>query len=148
MLNSPPVKDDIFGKYANGTLDLCLAESLEIEGGRNLNVSVDSSYFYAIYADLTKKISDEITGENEFTEFEKARKALLANYPDSELLGRYYDNYADYIFGIEDVIKLRSECLNFLPMISSGKADLGLRKLIYCCDEALKENLPLLFICD
>ncbi len=55
------------------------------------------------------------------------------------------DMYADYVFNPEEVKMLRQECLNVQKAKINTAADLALRKLIYACDEALKENSYLMF---
>jgi len=64
------------------------------------------------------------------------------------MLGRINYIFEDYVFTPEEVEKLREECLKLTSDTSNLEADLALRKLIYACDEALKDNFYLEFTCD
>ncbi len=67
---------------------------------------------------------------------------VALEYP---MLSRIDDMYEDYVFTPEEVKKLREECLKVKSIASNPSADLALRKLIYACDEALKDNFHLMF---
>jgi hypothetical protein len=147
--------DEIFGKYANGTLDLSIckdANNRENSFVCNLNISVDSSDFYALQTDILRNGNhqidiclDEIDG---FKIYEQNRKRFQRYFPNFEILGRFYDDYEDYVFNQNEVETLLSECLEAKPLVSGKKAELFLRKIIYACNQTLEEKNCLVFVCD
>ena len=147
MSNANGISDEIFGKYANGTLDLIICKDANNQENSfvcNLNISVDSSDFYALQTDILRAgnyqidiCSDEI---DEFKIIEQNRKRFQRHFPNFEILGRFYDDYEDYVFNQNEVETLLSECLEAKPLVLGKKAKLFLRKIIYACNQTLEEN--------
>lgn len=144
---------NIFGKYSDGTLDLCLQTQPSsdyktvVEG---LNISVDSSNFEIIRGEvlLTKEI---IINPNEVDSMEKIEYKLnlfKKNFPQFKWFGKYYDNYEDYFFSPVEVQEFLSECQELEYLVTSEIAFLTLRKLTYSLNQAIEKNLYLGFICD
>lgn len=142
---------DIFGKYANGTLDL----SLQIEAGldgtfvEHLNISVDSSNFEAIRAELL--LNKEIIvnpNEIDMDKIEFRLNLFNNNFPQFNWFGKYYDDYEDYFFSPTDVSEFSVECQEMQSLVTSEIAILTLRKLSYAFNQAIEKNLYLCFFCD
>lgn len=148
-------QSDIFGKYANGTLDLAIckdADDWENSWIRNLNISVDSSDFYALQNDILRNGNYEVDiGLNETDKFivdEQNRKRFQQFFPLFEILGQFYDDYEDYVLNQNEVAKLLSECLKAQTFVLDKKAELFIRKIIYACNQTLEESNCLVFISD
>lgn len=138
--------NDIFSGCGNGTLDLSLAKNpnkYDAKTDRALKICINYDDIFAIQDTV---VSGRIDYENlqSNAEYEKAdeknRKvfqefALL--YP---ILGRINDMYQDYVFSPDEIQKLREECLKLKSTNQNAAADLALRKFIFACDEALKDN--------
>ncbi|MBX7170268.1 MAG: hypothetical protein K1X72_04870 [Pyrinomonadaceae bacterium] len=143
--------DDIFGKYANGTLDLMLQTEAGLDGtfGENLNISVDSSNFEAIRAEvlLSKEIEVD-TSEIGLEKIEFRLSLFHENFPQFEWFGKYYDDYEVYFFSPSEVREFLAECQKMQSLVNSETAILTLRKLTYAFNQALEKNLYLGFICD
>jgi hypothetical protein len=155
MSNLHNETDEIFGKYANGTLDLSIckdAHDWKNSFGRNLNISVDSSDFYALQTDILRNGNYQIdVCLNEIDIFkieEQNRGRFQQHFPNFEILGRFYDDYEDYVFSPNEVEHLLTECLEATSLVLDKKAKLFLRKMVYACNQALEEQNCLVFICD
>lgn len=142
---------DVFGKYANGTLDLMLQTEAGLDGtfGENLNISVDSSNFEAIRAEvlLSKEIEVD-TSEIGLEKIEFRLRLFHENFPQFKWFGKYYDDYEDYFFSPSEVQEFLAECQKMQSLVNSETAILTLRKLTYAFNQALEKNLYLGFICD
>ncbi len=146
--------NDIFSGCGNGVLDLSLAENPDKYNpntDRALKICINYEDLFAIEDAV---VSGRIDYQN-FQHIEEYEKADENNrkifqkfaflYP---MLGRINDMYQDYVFTPEEIQKLREECLKLQAMKQNEAADLALRKLIYSCNEALKDNSYLIFSSD
>jgi hypothetical protein len=79
---------------------------------------------------------------------EKNRELFSQSIPEYPMLGQIWDNYEDYVFTPEEIVKLRNECLKLKAEVTEPEAVKALRKLIYACDEASKAGCNLMFVCD
>ncbi len=64
------------------------------------------------------------------------------------MLGRINYLFEDVFFDAGKVEQLRNECLKVKTATIDVAADLGLRKLLYSCDEALKDSFGIELTCD
>ncbi len=147
-------EDDIFGGCGNGVLDILVVKDFddwsETSENRNPKVCFNQNDWEAVFIDTfhCPSVQPYIEGENIFEHTERNRKLFQQSIPDYPMLGRIFDMYEDYIFNFEEVGKLRQECLKAMPLASSSAANLALRKLIYVCDEAIKDKFYLEFSSD
>jgi|SRR5215468_11222014 len=144
---------DIFGKTGNGTLDFYLSKSMDWSDTNihDLNVSIWTADFDAIYACALKATETEpmdTSGQYNWENFERNRQRFAAEFPQFPLMISYEDMYQDYVLGPNEISALLKECRALQQNPLSREADLALRKLIYGCEEAAKDNAYLLFICD
>ncbi len=152
--SSKELEDDIFSGCGNGVLDILAVKDFndwsETSENRNLKVCFNQNDWEAVFVGTRQcpKWQPYIEGENVFEHKERNRKLFQQSIPDYLMLGRIFDMYEDYIFNPEEVGKLRQECLKATPLASNSAASLALRKLIYVCDEALKDKFYLEFSCD
>lgn len=146
--------NDIFNGCPNGTLTLSLAKNPDVyneETDRPLRVCINYEDIEAIEDAAVSgrlKYDDSATPEQRQKTIEENKKTyekFASAYP---FVARIKDMYEDYDFAPEEVVKLREECLNLRARKPSAEAERALRKLIYACDEALKDNYHLKFICD
>lgn len=144
--------DDIFDGCGNGTLDLSVAKDPN-NWGRNpddhhLKVCInynDLDSIHEVFAPGIIKLENYKEGANYQKAIEQNRDILQKFSLKYPMLARIEDMYEDYIFNPEEVKQLREECLKMQTTKPDSAADLALRKLIYACDEALKENSYLMF---
>ena len=138
--------NDIFGGCGNGTLDLSLAENpnkYNAKTDRALKICINYDDIFAIqdavvsgridYQNLQNNAEYKDADENNRKVFQEF--ALL--HP---MLSRINDMYRDYVFSPDEIQKLREECLKLKSTSQNAAADLALRKFIFACDEALKDN--------
>ncbi len=144
--------DDIFGGCGNGVLDLSVAKNPQKWGqdvaDRQLKVCinfVDVESIHDVVAPNRVKFCEYKEGEDYQKFVENNRKILEQAFFEYPMLGKIDDMYADFVFNSEEAKKLRVECLKLQATKLNTAADLALRKLIYACDEALKENSYLIF---
>lgn len=147
---------DIFGDCGNGMLDLSIAEDPNNWGqnpkDRHLDVCIHEGDLKAIYTDTFQVNEAEFEkyeeGKNSSELHERNRKIFEQSISEYPMLGRIYDIYEDYVFTPEEVENLQTECLKAKLIATNPSADLALRKLIYACNEALKNDFHLLFLSD
>jgi hypothetical protein len=149
------VDADIFGGRGNGTLHLCVVRTLgewnDSAGDRYLKVDFNSRNWASIFFETLHchpEWTPYVEGEDINDHTERNRQLFQQSIPDYPLLGRIFQMYEDYVFSPEELGGLREECLKVKAIVQSPAADLGLRKLIYACDEASKHGLHLVFSCD
>lgn len=143
--------NDIFSGCGNGVLDLSLAKNpdkYDAKTDRALKICINYEDLFAIwdsvvpgridYQNLQHNKEYEKADENNKKVFQK----FASLYP---MLGRIDDMYQDYVFTPEEIQKLRDECLQLHAAGRNDVADLALRKLIYSCNEALKDKFYLKF---
>ncbi|MDQ3747462.1 MAG: hypothetical protein M3367_00385 [Acidobacteriota bacterium] len=144
--------NDIFGGCGNGVLDLSIAKDPKNWGqnpnDHHLKVCInydDLDSIHDVFAPGIIKSENYERGVNYQKVVEENRnifQKFALKYP---MLGRIEDMYEDYFFTPDEVEKLREECVQLKAAKPDSAADLALRKLIYACDEALKENSYLMF---
>lgn len=146
--------NDIFSGCGNGTLTLSLAKD-----PNNYNKNTDRGLKICINdEDLTAIQDTVVSGRIDYRnlqsneEYQKAdehnRKVFQKFASLYPTLGKIDDMYQDYVFAPEEIRNLREECLKLQTTKPNAAADLALRKLIYACDEALKDNFYLKFSSD
>jgi hypothetical protein len=147
-------ESDIFSDCGNGTLEIAVVQNPphwnEDAGDRHLGVCFNYGDWESIFVDVLH-CSDGVPyvkGEDVREYWERNRRLFQQSIPEYPMLGRIFDMYEDYVFTPEEVERLREECLRVKSFASNPAADLGLRKLIYACNEASKERRSLEFICD
>ncbi len=147
--------NDIFGGCGNGVLDLSIAEDPKNWGQNpndyHLKVCInydDLDSIHDVFAPGIIKSENYERGVNYQKVVEENRNILQKFALKYPMLGRIEDMYEDYVFTPDEVEKLREECLLLKAAETDSTADLALRKLIYACDEALKENSYLMFSSD
>lgn len=146
---------DIFGKAGNGSLDAAILSDVsgngknwnENKGDRLLNVCIDFVDFENIHKETYRLTFSKNPDADLFytTKFVKILEKISSKFP---MLCRFKDMYEDAIFEVEEVKMLRDECLTLKAKSQDNSTDLVLRKLLYCCDEAIKTDLNLAFYCD
>ncbi|MCD9185614.1 MAG: hypothetical protein LUM44_04220 [Pyrinomonadaceae bacterium] len=144
---------DIFGKYGNGTLDLMLLTSPSVFDDNfveNLTVSVDSSNFDAIRADvlLTKEIFVDPKKVDSMEKIQYRLNLFKEHFPRFKWFGKDYYDYEDYFFSPSEAKEFLVECEELQALVSSESASLTIRKLTYSFNQAIEKNLYLGFICD
>lgn len=145
---------DIFSGCGNGVLDLSLAKNpdkYDSTTDRALKICINYEDLFAIQdAVVSGRIDYQNIHHNE--EYEKAdennRKVFQKFASLYPMLARINDMYQDYVFTPDEIQKLREECLKLQSAKQNAAADLALRKLIYSCEEALKDNSYLMFSSD
>ncbi len=145
--------DDIFGPTGNGSLRLLVSGSSDWENAdsRGLNVGVWTGDFDAIYASAlrSKGIRPvDTSGQYDWEKYEANRLRFASEFPQFPIIVGFEDMYKDYVFGSGEIKDLLDECRALRQMTSAADADLSLRRLICGCEEALKENAYLIFVCD
>lgn len=146
--------NDIFSGCGNGTLTLLLVKdpnNYNENTDRRLKVCINKEDLAAIqdaavsgridYRNLQSNEENQKAGEHNLKFFQK----FASLYP---MLGKIDDMYQDYVFAPEEIRNLREECLKLQAAKPNAAADLALRKFIYACDEALKDNFYLEFSSD
>ena len=145
------IESDIFGKSGNGTLDAAISRQIDPricdECDRNLNVCIDDEDFVNIHSETYRLTFGEKPYSKIFntTKLEGILEKISLKFP---MLCRFKDMYEDAIFKADEVKILREECEKLKTESQDNSTDLALRKLFYCCDEAIKANLNLGFWCD
>jgi hypothetical protein len=145
------IEADIFGKSGNGTLDAAISRQIDPRiwdlGDMNLNVCIDDEDFVNIHSETYRLTFGEKPDLELFntTKLESILGKISLKFP---MLCRFNDMYKDAIFEADEVKLLREECEKLKNESQDNSTDLALRKLFYCCEEAVKANLSLGFWCD
>lgn len=147
---------DIFSGCGNGTLDVAIQHNIdaygenwdESKGDRWLHICINDGDLHYIRLDIYLFVMGkpaELEGDfiKRWTDFDVQK--ILGEFP---LLNRIEWMYADALYNSSEVNQLRDECIKLKSFTENESADLGLRKLIYSCDEALKAELCLGLWCD
>jgi hypothetical protein len=147
---------DIFSGCGNGTLDAAIQHDPgmygenwdESKGDRWLKVCINDEDLHYIRLDIYHfAIGKPAELEGDFIKprTDDEVQKITAEFP---LLNRIEWMYADALYNAVEVNQLREEGIKLKSFTTNQSADLGLRKLIYCCDEALKVGLSLGLWCD
>jgi len=143
--------NNIFGGCGNGVLDLSLAKdpnNYNTDADRGLEICITDSDLTAVqdFVILGRIKYENLKSNEEFQKAAEHNRKIFQNFASEyPMLGRIDDIYQDYVFDFEEIQKLLDECLKLQSQKPNAAADLALRKLIYACDEALKENSYLVF---
>ena len=139
---------DIFTVCGNGTLDFAIEHNLDVDddnwdeskGDRWLDVCLNDkdleAISLAIYCVATGK---SYNGDDNILKLRNFDRQLFVRIaPEFPMLDRINHIYTDAYYTAEEVKSLRDECLKLKSATQDSAADLGFRKLIYGCDEAIK----------
>lgn len=141
---------DIFGS-GNGTLHIAITPDFDNwEDGRGLNVCLSDADLEPISLEIFRIATGKpYTGEDNIMKFRNDDPQLFASLaPEFPMLGRIKYIFEDVFFNAEEVEPLRDECVKLKSITADSAADLGLRKLLYSCDEALKDSFGIDLSCD
>jgi hypothetical protein len=142
--------EDIFG-FGNGTLHIAVMPTPENwEAGRELNVCLDDGDLEAVSLEVFRIARGmPYAGEDNIMKLRNNDRQWFAKIiPEFPMLGRINYLFEDVFFDAGEVEQLRNECLKIKTATTDAAADLGLRKLLYSCDEALKDNFGIELTCD
>jgi hypothetical protein len=89
-----------------------------------------------------------VSGESVSAQHERYRLEFQQAMPSYPMLSRIWDTYIDVKYKPEEISQLRDECQTVKAGTDNLLALEGLNKLIYACDEALKQGLGLYMACD
>jgi hypothetical protein len=151
---SKTVASDVFSGCGNGTLHIAIVQDTDrwdvSAGDRHIGVCFNYEDWKSIFSEELHcpEVEPYVQGEDIIEHCERNRRLFQQSIPEYPMLSRIFDMYEDYVFAPKEVETLRQECLKLKAIFVSGAADLGLRKLIYACEEASKENRSLMFVCD
>lgn len=148
-------KSEIYGKdifeCGNGTLHIALMPSPENwEEGRGLEVCLFDEDLEAVSLEVFLIATGKpYCGENNIMKLRKDdRQWFIKMIPEFPMLGRINYLFEDVFFNAEEIEPLRNECLKIRGTTTNMATDLVLRKLLYSCDEALKDNFGMELTCD
>ncbi|MDI1243685.1 MAG: hypothetical protein PSX80_17380 [bacterium] len=146
---------DIFSGCSNGTLDVSISHSLdpsgrswdESKGDRHLHICINDDDLHSIASEMFNFVvgNPPETDRYVFKNWKDKEPQIVLAFP---MLNRIDQMYADALFYADEVSLLRDECAKLESFTNNTAANLGLRKLIYSCDEALKAGLCLGLWCD
>lgn len=141
---------DIFGS-GNGTLHIAIMPDFgNWKDGCELNVCLDDKDLEAISLEAFRIVTGKpYSGEDNIMKLRNdSRQWFAETVPEFPMLSRINYIFEDVFFNAEEVKQLRNECVEIRSVTTNLAADLGLRKLLYSCDEALKVNYCLELSCD
>lgn len=155
QLESKTNDTDIFSGCGNGTLDVNIQHDLdpssgnwdESKGDRHLHIcindddllSIETEMFHFVVG-IPSEVEDYV-----YKNWKDKAAQVIAAFP---MLNRFDGMYADVLYEAHEVSSLREECVKLKTFTINKSADLGLRKLIYCCDEAIKAGIGIAMWCD
>jgi hypothetical protein len=155
--NSEIYGADIFGS-GNGVLHIAVTHEIDesgkswdiTKGDRWLNVCLDDEDLEAVSLEVFRLATGKpYDGSDNILKLRNHDRQLFARLaPEFPMLSRVNYIYEDVFFNVEEVALLRDECFNIRSVTKNSAVDLGLRKLLYSCDEALQVNLCLELSCD
>ena len=151
-------ESDIFSGCGNGVLDIAISHEIDesgenwdiTKGDRWLDVCLNDGDLEAISLEIFRLATGtSYEGSDNILKLRNDDRQLFAGIaPEFPMLSRINYIYEDVFFKAEEVGQLRNECVNIRSVANNPAADLGLRKLLYSCDEALKVNFCLELLCD
>jgi hypothetical protein len=147
---SETYRADIFG-FGNGTLHIAVMPSPDNwEAGRDLNVCLSDGDLEPISLEIFRIATGKpYTGDDNIMKLRNDDRQLFARIaPEFPMLSRINYIFEDVFFNVEEVEQLRNECVKLQSITKDSAADLGLRKLLYSCEEALKDNFGVELTCD
>ena len=146
---------DIFSGCGNGTLDVAIQHKLdeygkswdENKGDRWLHICINDEDLVSISTEMFHFVVGRLPKIEPYVyrNWEDSATQIISAFP---MLNRIEEMYADALYYADEVDTLREECVKLKLFTTDKAADLGLRKLIYCCDEALKAGLSIGLWCD
>jgi len=149
---------DIFSGCGNGTLSIAISREIDPSGNnwdasrgdRWLDVCINDDDLEAIsLAVYNLSFGKPYDGtENILKLRNDDRQWFAKTFPEFQMLGRINYMYEDAYFDAKEVYLLREECVKVKSATNDPAADLGLRKLIYSCDEAMRKGFCLELWCD
>ncbi|MGI8495588.1 MAG: hypothetical protein ACR2L1_09800 [Pyrinomonadaceae bacterium] len=147
---------DIFSGCGNGVLDVSISRGITADswdasrGDRWIDICLDDEDLEAISLVIFRVATGKpYNGDDNILKLRNYDRQLFARIaPEFPMLGRINYIYADAYFTAEEVKNLRDECVRLKLATKDSAADLGLRKLIYSCDEAIKVGFCLGLCCD
>jgi hypothetical protein len=151
-------ESDIFSGCGNGVLDISISRGIAennndwdtSRGDRWLNVCINDDDLEAISLEIFRLVTGKpYNGKENILKLRNDDRQWFARtFPEFPMLGRINYIYEDAYFNAEEVQGLREECVKIKSSATNPSADLGLRKLIYSCDEAIKFGFCLGMWCD
>lgn len=155
QIESDAKNEDIFSGCGNGTLDVYLHHKIDSSGGswdeskgdRQLHICINEDDLLSIASEMFHFVVGRLSEAKEyvFKNWEDKSPQIISAFP---MLNRIDEMYADALYQADEVSLLRQECVKLKDFTTNKSADLGLRKLIYSCDEALKARLCMGLWCD
>lgn len=151
-------QSDVFGDCGNGTLGITISREIAenndnwdgSRGDRWLDVCINDDDLEAIWLEIFLLVTGKsYDGEENILWLRINDQQWFAKtLPEFPMLGRINNTWEDAYFNAEEVMLLREECIKIESTTGNPSADLGLRKLIYSCDEAIKVGFCLGLWCD
>ena len=151
-------ESDIFSGCGNSVLDISISREIAennndwdtSRGDRWLNVCINDGDLEEISLEIFHLVMGRSYDgkENILYLRNDDRQWFARAFPQFPMLARINFIYEDAYFNAEEVRLLREECVKIKSSAMNPSADLGLRKLIYSCDEAIKVGFCLGLWCD
>ena len=146
---------DIFSGCGNGTLDVYISHDINgydgiwdvSKGDRELQICINDDDLLSIASEMFHFVVGNPPEVESYVykNWKDNAPQIISMFP---MLNRIEEMYADALYYAHEVSLLREECVKLQSFTADKSADLGLRKLIYGCDEALKAGLCLGLWCD
>ena len=146
---------DIFSGCGNGTLDVYISHNLdaygkswdESKGDRHLHICINDDDLLSVASEMFHFVvgTPPEVESYVYKNWKDNAPQIISMFP---MLNRIEEMYADALYYAKEVSLLREECVKLKSFTADKPADLGLRKLIYSCDEAIKAGLCLGLWCD
>ena len=146
---------DIFSGCGNGTLDVYISYDLnlsgrswdESKGDRHLHICINDEDLLFVASEMFHFVVGSLPEVEKYVyrNWKDNAAQIISTFP---MLNRIEEMYADALYQADEVTSLREECVKLKAFTTNKSADLGLRKLIYSCDEAIKAGLCLGLWCD
>ena len=143
--------NDIFSGCGNGTLGSLLVKdpnNYSKDTDRRLQVCINDEDLASLQDAVIPGRLDyrNLQNNEEQQEADRRNREIFQKFASLyPMLGKFDDMYQDYVFTPEEIHKLREECLILQSAKPDAAAVLALRKFIYICDEASKDNFYLKF---
>jgi len=147
---------DLFDGFRNGSLHIHLVSqpdyffNEETQDARYIELDFHAGDWEALFFNaLHCPARDEYETGEDITEYhERNRRKFAQSIPTNPMLGRIFDMYEDYLYTLDEVPRLRVECLKVMATVRDSEALKALRKLVFACDQASSGGFHLAFTCD